>query len=86
MGQTADNLAFLSASFVVEQWIQGGGGGGGGGRACNLPTFPGTHQVVYAHDAEWNVSHSLLLPRSMTDYDTRHGHGSVEVARKGRGG
>ena len=36
-------------------------------------------KVVYAHDAEWNVSLSLslLLPRSMTDCDTRHGHGRV---------
>ena len=43
------------------------------------------HKAVYAHDAEWNVSLSptlylLLLPRSMTDCDTRHGHGSVEAA------
>ena len=42
---------------------------------------------MYAHDAEWNVSLLLflyispLLPRSMTDCDTRHGHGSVEAAR-----
>ena len=48
-------------------------------------------KVVYAHDAEWNVSLSLslLLPRSMTDCDTRHGHGrvvgrsAVEAATRG---
>ena len=43
-------------------------------------------KAVYAHDAEWNVSLSLslLLPRSMTDCDTRHGHGRVAGRSLGR--
>lgn len=77
--QTTDSLDFLSATFVVK-WI----------RARNLPTFPGTKLCTHMTQSgtclsfSFSTSLSPLLPRSMTDCDTRHGHGSVEAARPAR--